>query len=114
MSLQTTKFSKKIVAVVEPHLTPFLLTLGIDEVYEVKGGEDFVKNVKEICSRDDVAIIVTQRSLTRKYGEIQDQMKVYPIIVSLPDSPEDLGAEAINVYKEFIKRFIGYEIHIGV
>lgn len=108
------RFAKKVVAVVEPHLVSFVLTLGIDEVYEIRDGEDFAKYIRELCSRDDVAILVTQRSLFERYGVVQERVKVYPVVVSLPDRPEDLRTEAIDVYRELIRKFIGYEIHIGL
>lgn len=113
MVTQIDKFVKKIIAIVEPHLTSFMQVLGIDEVYEVRGDKDFIKSIKDAFSRDEVAIVITQRSLVKKHG-IPEQVKVYPIVVSLPDKPEDLGVEAIDVYREFIRRFIGYEIYINL
>jgi len=113
MAIQINKFVKKIIAIVEPHLTSFVQALGIDEVHEVRDDEDFIKSINEAFSRDEVAIVVTQRSLVKKH-RIPEQVKVYPIIVSLPDKLEDLGVEAIDIYREFIRRFIGYEVYISL
>lgn len=113
ISIDKSKYIKKIVGIVEPRLTSFLRVLGIDEIYEVKSLEDFENHISAIYRRNDVAIIITQRSLIKQFSKAIELSKAYPILLALPDK-EDLTEKAIDIYKDIIRKFIGYEIFIGV
>lgn len=114
MSLDKKRYIRKIIGVVEPYLADFLRVLGIDEVYEVKSLDDLKKHIDNIYERNDVAIVVIQRSLAKKLGNIIEKPNLYPVILVLPDRPEYLAEKPIEVYRDIIKRFIGYEVFIGI
>ena len=114
MSVDERRYIRKVVGVVEPHLVSFLKVLGVDEVFVVQSENDFRKYIREIAAREDVAVVITQRSLAKKYSDAVSISTLYPAVIAIPDTAEELKEKAIDVYRVLIRKFIGYEISLGV
>lgn len=109
------KTTKKVVAVVKPELAPLMRILGVEEVLEVD--EVSAESIKRIAESDDIGVVLTQKSLIEKIpsGILEDvQSRLYPIIVVLPDSVEDMRRSSMDVYRDIIRKFIGFELYIKI
>lgn len=111
MSTQSTHLTRKIIAIVKPELVAFVKLLGISEVYEAMDSNKALEILENNLKRNDVGIIVVQKSLVNRISE-DVQGRVYPIILFLPDTPLDISKSSIEEYRKLVKRIIGYEIHV--
>lgn len=115
MALQL-KLAKKIVAIVKPELSPLMKMLGAQEVLEADE-TNVIELFKNVVGLDDVGIVLTQKSLIEKIPStiLEDmQSKLYPIIVTLPDSVEEVKKSPIEVYRDIIRKFIGFELYLKI
>ncbi|MEM1623548.1 MAG: V-type ATP synthase subunit F [Sulfolobales archaeon] len=104
----------KLVAVVKKELVPLVKTLGTTNVVGVDDSTSASTAVEELLQSDDVAVIVVQKSLLRTMKlPAEVHTKLYPILVEIPDEPGDLTADPREYYRDLIRKFIGYEIHLG-
>ena len=104
----------RVVAVVRGELVPLIKSLGIANVVAVEDRESAEAALDELLRVGDVAVILVQGSILRGLrvpAEVHG--KVYPVIVEFPDNPDDLRVSARDYYRDLIRKFIGYEIHLG-
>jgi vacuolar-type H+-ATPase subunit F/Vma7 len=105
----------KVVAVVSKELAPLMKVLSIADVYVAEAFQEAERLVADLFKRGDVGVILVERSLLEKIKLPEDVEKVlWPIVVEFPDRPSDLNLRPELYYRGLIRRFIGYEIHIGV
>lgn len=108
------RIAKKIVAIVRPELAPLMKILGVEEVFEADE-TTVTELIKGVVQLDDVGIVLTQKSLIEKIPSsiMEDlQSRLYPITVVLPDSIDDGKKSSMDIYRDIIMRFIGFELHI--
>jgi len=105
----------KVVAIVSRELAPLMKVLSIAEVYSVEEAQELAKLIGDLSKRGDVGVILAQRSLVERV-KLPEELReaLWPIVVELPDRLADLSLSPELFYKELVRRFIGYEIHIGV
>lgn len=104
----------RIVAVVKKELAPLVKILGIANVVGVDDDVNASIAVGELLRSGDVAIIAIQKSLMRALKlPAEAYGKLYPILIEIPDEPRDLMVEPREYYRDLIRKFIGYEIHLG-
>lgn len=104
----------KVAAVVKRELAPLVKILGIADVVGVDDDVSASMALGELLRSGDVAVIAVQKSLMRALklpAEVHN--KVYPILVEMPDEPRDLAVDPQDYYRDLIRKFIGYEIHLG-
>lgn len=109
------EFKKKMCAIVKSDLEPLVKIIGISEVYTVRDWGEAKSILENLVKRDDLSIIVIQRSLLPKDTSFIDLNigKLYPIVTVIPDDKESLSEPLQSFYRELIRRYIGYEIHLG-
>lgn len=113
---QQLKLAKKIVAIVKPELTPLMKMLGAQEVLEADE-TNVTELFRNVMGLDDVGIVLTQKSLIERVPStiLEDiQTKLYPVVVTLPDSVEEVKRNPIDVYRDVIRKFIGFELYIKI
>lgn len=105
----------KVVAVVSRELVPLMKVLSIAEVYSVEGSQELTRLIEDLARRGDVGVILVQRSLLGRV-KLPEEMReaLWPIVVEFPDRLADLSLSPELFYRELVRKFIGYEIHIGV
>lgn len=104
----------KIAAVVKRELVPLVKILGISNVVGVDDDVNASIAVGELLKSGDVAIIAIQKSLMRAIKlPTEVHSKIYPVLIEVPDEPRDLMVEPQEYYRDLIRKFIGYEIHLG-
>ncbi|MEM4933772.1 MAG: V-type ATP synthase subunit F [Desulfurococcaceae archaeon] len=106
---------KRIVAIVKPDLAPLIRILGIEDVVEVYNEAEVLEVFKRIIMSENVGIILIQKRLVE--GAPSDVLedvhsRLYPVLITLPDSVEDLKKNPIEVYRDLVRRFIGFEVHL--
>jgi len=115
VSLQSRGFRKRVVAIVEPDLAPLMRLLGVNEVFEVFSETNILNVFNEVAVVDDIGVIITQKRLIEKIpsGVLEEiNSKLYPIIVAIPDNVDDLKMSPVENYRDLIRKFIGFEIHL--
>lgn len=115
MALQLKSIKKRIIAVVRPDLSPLMKILGVEEVFEVDDKINVDELFKKVSELDDVGIVLTQKSIIEKIsGSVLEdiQSRLYPVIVMLPDSIEEIKKNPMDVYRGLIRKFIGFEIYM--
>jgi vacuolar-type H+-ATPase subunit F/Vma7 len=109
------EFKKKVCAIVKSDLEPLMKILGVSEVYTVRDWGEVKMVLEDLVKRDDLSIVVIQKSLVPKDVSFIDLniRKLYPIVTIIPDDKNSLSEPLQSFYRELIRRYIGYEIHIG-
>lgn len=104
----------KLAAVVKKELIPLVKILGIANVIGVDDSVNASLAIAELLKSEDVDIIVVQKSLARTIRlPTEVYTRLYPILVEIPDDPHDLLVGPGEYYRDLIRKFIGYEIHLG-
>lgn len=106
---------KKILAIVKPNLAPLVRALGIVDIIEVFDEAEVLDVFKKATKLEDVGIILIQKSLVEciPASILEDiHSKLYPVLVALPDSVEELKKSPAEIYKDLARKFIGFEIHL--
>lgn len=104
----------KLVAVVKKELVPLVKILGTINVVGVDDSISASMAVAEFMRSGDVAVIAVQKSLLRAMRlPAEVHTKLYPILLEIPDEPGDLTADPQEYYRDLIRKFIGYEVHLG-
>jgi len=105
----------KVVAVVSRELAPLMKVLSIAEVYSTEEPQELTRLMEDLARRGDVGVILVHRSLFERV-KLPERIKeaLWPIVVELPDRLADLSLSPELFYRELVRKFIGYEIHIGV
>jgi vacuolar-type H+-ATPase subunit F/Vma7 len=106
---------RRTCAIVKKEFEPFMKMIGVREVFVVDKWEDAKKALDEIYVRKDIAIVFLQQSLVPKDVSFIDLNlpQLYPIVVLFPDTREALSMPLQSFYRELVRRYIGYEIHLG-
>ncbi|MEM4789316.1 MAG: V-type ATP synthase subunit F [Ignisphaera sp.] len=115
MALQPKLIKKRVVAIVKPDLSPLMKIIGVDEILEVIDKVNVDELFKNVSEPDDVGIILTQKSIIEKVSEsvLEDiQSRLFPVIVMLPDSIDEIKKNPMDVYRSLIRKFIGFEIYM--
>lgn len=104
----------KIAAIAKRELTPLVRILGIDEVFVVEKQDEVLTILKKLIENKGLGIIIVQRSLIRGIDLTPyiQSTQIYPSIIALPDTPEDLSEPPKTFYRDIIRKFIGYEVHL--
>lgn len=93
---------------------PLVRMLGIADVVEAEDGASASAAIRELLGSDDVAVILVQKSLLRAAKlPAEAHGAVYPIVLEIPDEPRDLEVEPRDYYRDLIRKFVGYEVHLG-
>lgn len=105
----------RVVAIVSRELAPLMKVLAIADVYGIDEAQELARLIGDLSRRSDVGVILVQRSLMERL-KLPEELKeaLWPIVVELPDRPADLKLSPEFFYKELVRKFIGYEIHVGV
>lgn len=115
MALPLKTLGKKVLAIVKPDFAPLVRILGIADVIEVFDEAEVLDVFKKAVKLEDVGIILIQRSLVGNIPAsiLEDvQSKLYPALIALPDSVEELKKSPTEIYKDLARKFIGVEIHL--
>ncbi|MEM0026546.1 MAG: V-type ATP synthase subunit F [Ignisphaera sp.] len=106
---------KKICAIVRKEFEPLMKILGIKDVYVAENWNDAKGILDKLLVQNDVAIILIQKSLVPDGKSFIDLnlYRLYPIVVIIPDDKISLSASLQTFYGELIRKYIGYEIHLG-
>jgi vacuolar-type H+-ATPase subunit F/Vma7 len=109
------ELTKGICAIVKKEFEPFMRILGIREVFVVGSWEEARKVLNSVSERKDVAVVFLQKSLVPEELSFVDLNfpQLYPIVVLFPDTKEALSQPLQSFYRDLIRRYIGYEIHLG-
>lgn len=104
----------RLAAVVKKELVPLIKIWGIASVAGVDDSVSAALAVDEFLRMEDVAVIVVQKSILRNMRlPTEVHGRLYPILIELPDEPRDLEVEPQEYYRDLIRKFIGYEVHLG-
>ncbi|MDK6027993.1 V-type ATP synthase subunit F [Ignisphaera sp. 4213-co] len=108
------EFVKGICAIVKKEFEPLMRMLGIKEVYTVNNWGEAKNFLDKLATRNDLAIVAVQKSLVPAEISFIDLnlQRLYPIVVLIPDDKKDLFESLKVFYRELIRRYIGYEIHL--
>ncbi|MEM1525836.1 MAG: V-type ATP synthase subunit F [Ignisphaera sp.] len=115
MALHLKSIKKSIIAIVKPDLSPLMKILGVEEVLEVDDKVNVNELFKNVSRLDDVGIILTQKSVIDKVSEsvLEDiQSRLFPVIITVPDSIDEIKKNPMDVYRSWIRKFIGFEIYM--
>lgn len=115
MALQFKPARKRIIAIVKPDLNPLMKMLGVEEVFEADDKVDVDELFRKVSELDDIGIILTQKSIIERVSESileNIQTKLYPVIIMLPDSIEEIRKNPMDIYRSLIRKFIGFEIYM--
>jgi len=106
---------KGMCAVVKRDLEPLMRMLGVKEVYTVESWDEARRTLSELMNRGDVAVVLVQEGLVPREVSFIDlnSQRRYPIITMIPDTREKLSENPSAYYRELIRRYIGYEVHVG-
>jgi vacuolar-type H+-ATPase subunit F/Vma7 len=109
------ELTKGICAVVKKDFETLMRILGVKEVFVVNDWGEAKRILDEISMRKDVAIVLLQKSIVPQGTSFVDLnlQQLYPIVVLFPDTKEILSEPLQSFYRELIRRYIGYEIHLG-
>ncbi len=99
---------------VRRELAPLFRILGLVDVVEADDGVSASMAVQELLSSGEVAVILVQKSLLRASRlPAEVYSSTYPVVVEIPDEPGDLEVEPRDYYRDLVRKFVGYEIHLG-
>lgn len=115
MSSQLKVLGKKILAIVKPDLAPLMRALGIADIIEVSDETGVLDVFKRVVMLEDVGIVIIQRRLLEGIpaSTLEDaHFKLYPAIVILPDNVEELKKSPVEIYKDLVRKFIGFEVYL--
>ena len=109
------ELTKGICVIVKKELEPFMRILGVKETFVVSHWEETKKVLEGVSMRRDIAIVLLQKSLVPEGVSFVDLnlQQLYPIVVLFPDTKEALSESLQGFYRELVRRYIGYEIHLG-
>lgn len=104
----------RIAAVVKKELTPLIKILGINNIFVVEDRNEVLEALNRLIKDRDVGVIVVQKSLVRdiEMASYTQDIGLYPSIVVIPDTPEELAETPRTFYRDIIRRFIGYEVYL--
>lgn len=96
-------------------MTPLMKVLSIADVYIAEGAQEASRLVVDLAKRGDVGVILVQKSLLEGVRLPEDvERTLWPVVVEFPDRPAELSSSPEVYYRELVRKFVGYEIHIGV
>jgi len=103
----------KVVAIVKKELAPLMKIFGIDVIFVVEGHSDVLNVLEKVIKDKNIGIVVIQKSLAKDVNLLEFQnIGLYPSIISIPDTPEDLSESPRTFYRDLIRKFIGYEVYL--
>ncbi len=109
-----THYKSKVAAIVRKELGPLMKILGIDNVFVIENQNEVLNILAKLIENRDLGVIIIQRSLIKDIDlttQLQD-IQIYPSIITIPDTPDDLFEHPKTFYRNIIRRFIGYEVYL--
>lgn len=106
---------KGVCAIVKRSFEPLMRMLGVKDVYIADSWDETRRALDELTERKDIAVIIVQESLIPRgtsFMELNIESE-YPIITVIPDTREKLSEHPSIYYRDLIRKYIGYEIHVG-
>uniref|UniRef100_A0A7C5UT59 V-type ATP synthase subunit F n=1 Tax=Ignisphaera aggregans TaxID=334771 RepID=A0A7C5UT59_9CREN len=103
----------KVIAIVKKELAPLMKIIGIDTIFVAENRNDALNVLEKAVKDRDIGVVVIQRSLAKDISLLEFQsIGLYPSIITIPDSSEDLSEPPKAFYRDLIRRFIGYEVYL--
>lgn len=109
-----TQYRSKVAAIVKRELDPLMKILGIDSVFVIENQNEVLDVLVKLIENRDLGVIIIQKSLVKGVDltvYLQD-IQIYPSIITIPDTPDDLFESPKTFYRDIIRRFIGYEVYL--
>lgn len=109
-----TQYKSKVAAIVKKELSPLMKILGIDDIFTVENQNEVLDILIKLIGNRDLGVIIIQRSLIKGIDltTYLQNIQIYPSIIVIPDTPDDLSESPKTFYRDIIRRFIGYEVYL--
>lgn len=104
----------KVSAIVKRELGPLMKILGIDSVFIVENQNEVLDTLAKLIGNRELGVIIVQRSLIKDIDltTYLQNTQIYPSIIAIPDTLDDLFESPKAFYRDIIRRFIGYEVYL--
>ncbi len=86
--------------------TGFMLA-GLDEVYEIKSGDEAINIIKELDTREDIGLIITSEKIGEEIRDRTTHIKKF--IVEIPDKNGAIVREHDPI-KTLVRKAVGVEL----
>ncbi len=104
----------KIAAIVRRELAPLMKILGIDAIFIIENQSEILNALTKLIEDRDLGVIIVQRSLVKGIDltTYLQNIHIYPSIIAIPDTLDDILESPKAFYRDIIRRFIGYEVYL--
>ena len=109
-----------IAVIGDEDLVSALRLAGVNRYYIIKGnhetGEDVRRALTELIDEPEVGIIAIQEDYTKYVEDLMTQVEegksLTPVIIEVPSKYGTKYEDVTEYYKEYIRKFIGFDVEV--